>query len=661
MLRLSIGRSPIKESVLTFYSTRLSCIGIGVLLFIVMLLSSNGALLAQEDSGQKEKRGLRKGRAAKKAKLLEANPQDGEDKGERDENDTEIHIIHSDRLVVNRLEDDSKQRLIGDVEIEQGNMRLLCDSARFYQRKNNVEAFGNIVIEQGDSVTIKADKLYYDGNSREATLYGNVYLTDKESEIEADTLIYDLITKRAILVPDVRMKDGTSRVRSDSLTYFVNTKTAYLNGNVEMTDDEVFAQSDSLRYNVNTTDAELYGNVQFKDDANELEADQMSYNVNDQKGNYRGNGRLKNEDTTITSERGDYFGDTKTVTFEENVHLVSPQYDMKTDQLVYNTETELANMNGPTEIVTEDGTIVIQSGSYDLKNDRLITDKRATVNEGGNTLTADNLNYDKNTGEGFASGKVVWYDEERDLTIYSEELRLFEEDERVIAYEEVLLTKELDGDTLYLIADTLTTFAQAAERDSITGALVEKEGLYAYHNVRIYKSDMQGICDSLVYDLTDSTFQMYQDPILWVEQHQLEADTLLLYTENNSPSKIEMRHNAFLGTAVTPTVFDQVKGRYVFGDFLRNKISSLLVEGNAESIYYAQENDGSYSGMNRSISGRIKVVFSEGQVDNIRFLDQPIATFYPIDQIPPQQATIKGFRWKTEERPQLSQFIRPIQ
>ena len=115
----------------------------------------------------------------------------------------------------------------------------------------------------------------------------------------------------------------------------------------------------------------------------------------------------------------------------------------------------------------------------------------------------------KKTGIGNAKGNVFWVDTARNLTITSDFADFYDEDEKVLAYDNVLLSNVVEEDTLYITADTLTTFKQIATIAATDSTAAESDTaqiLYAYHHVKILKSDMQGVCDSLTYSLRDSVF-----------------------------------------------------------------------------------------------------------------------------------------------------------
>ena len=349
----------------------------------------------------------------------------------------------------------------------------------------------------------------------------------------------------------------------------------------------------------------------------------------------------------MTSQEGYYYGKTEKVLFKKQVHLISPEYDLKTDELDYDLKTEVADFSGPTTIVNKDGSVIqADKGRYDTKNDNIDLKGRTTLRQGKQRLTSEQFTYNKASGYGQAKGNVVWIDEEKNMVLNSQEAKFFDKDDRVEAYQDVLLTNLVDEDTLYLAADTLISFKsyRPQQKDSV-------QTFYAYRNVRLLKSDLQGVCDSLAYSLTDSVFRMYYNPVLWSDDIQMNADTIFVFTKNNEPEKIELRKNAFIGNKIQNYVFNQVQGKDINGYFKNGSIHRLDVDGNAESIYYAQNEAKEYIGVDKTTAASMRVYFDKSDVSRIAYYDVVQGTLYPIQDINPLNFILKGFQWMENRRP----------
>lgn len=635
--------------------------------------------------------------------------------GGNNNNDKTIEILSADLLEVQTEKSRELRKLVGNVALKQGNTIIRCDSAYFYISENNAQTYGHVVIEQGDSVTIKAEKLFFNGNKKTATLSKNVYLTDKKAEITADSLHYYLTPRKAVLRKNVHLTDKKSDITADKLDYDVGKKQAELRDNVHLKGQNADITAGKLNYNVETKDAEILQNVVLTSEKMTLKTEHLDYNINTQEGSYTEGGQIETQNKTLKSRSALYYGREDLVKFRDDVRLKSPEYDLSTPTLDYNLQTEVADFSGPTLIKSKDGDIKTNAGTYDSKNDRLDFKQRTTIQNKNQNITADQLRYNKKLGYSRAEGNVLMVDTVEKMTLRSRYANFYDNKNRMEAYQDVLLTNIIDGDTLYLAADTIisreadtlaidkkikpitpvispnkakvptktsgntaatpnpaaadtipiTTLPTATPNPIQKNDKTEKNKgkpkvFQAYRHVKILKSDLQAVADSLVYSLADSTFRLYHNPIVWSEKYQLNADTILLFTQKSKPDQADLIQNAYIGNEhEEPFVYDQVKAKQITALFSEGKISKLTAVGNAESIYYAQDEQKKYVGTNKSLSSAMVVYFLDKEVDRITFVEKPEATFYPIKQVNPKQFMLRGFKWLAEKRPKtLNDLLR---
>ncbi len=566
-----------------------------------------------------------------------AQTQDEKQDGASDE-DKIIHFKSNllEQIISKEIE---LKKLIGDVQMWQGDVQMVCDSAYFNMERNNVDAYGNVIIEQGDSIRITADYLTYYGNERIAFLYNNVTLTDQKSEITSDTLFYEVDRKHATLFQNVHLVDQKVSVDADSLEYYITPKQAY-----------------------------FYNNILLTDGSMELTTDSMDYNVNTKVGAYRGGGKVVNKSTNLKSLVGIYYGETDDLEFIEEVFFKDEDYELETELLRYNLQTEMAEFEGDSKIVQEGGVTFAKKGRYDKKNDQIYFGDRTIIENEEQYLEADEFEYDKSIGIGKASGNVVWKDTIRNLTIKSQYAEYYDQDEHILATDQALLINVIDGDTLYLAADTLTTYelgkidsigktdslgkADSTMIDSTNTAADTLKTFYAYRNVKLLKTDMQAKCDSMSYSFKDSTFKLYYNPIVWLENSQLTADTIIINTENNEPEDFQLRSNAFVISENDTGVYNQIKAKFIQGFFEENDLKLIHADQNVESIYFAQNDQREYYGANKASSAELNIYIEEQKVEKVVFIKQPEGSFTPMSLVNFKDFYLKGFSWRSEEKPQ---------
>ena len=89
----------------------------------------------------------------------------------------------------------------------------------------------------------------------------------------------------------------------------------------------------------------------------------------------------------------------------------------------------------------------------------------------------------------------------------------------------------------------------------------------------------------------------------------------------------------------------------MIADFKEGKIHTMSVLGNGQTLYYAKDNDSTYSGVNKAICSNLSIRFNKGKIGKIVFLLQPEATFYPVNQLPAEDKKLKQFTWHGDRRP----------
>ncbi|MDB5024982.1 MAG: hypothetical protein JWP78_2737 [Mucilaginibacter sp.] len=184
--------------------------------------------------------------------------------------------------------------------------------------------------------------------------------------------------------------------------------------------------------------------------------------------------------------------------------------------------------------------------------------------------------------------------------------------------------------------------------------------LSAFHHVKLFKSDLQGKSDSAFYSTSDSTIRLYVSPIVWTQGSQLSGDTINLQMKNKKFDNMESFPNAFVVNIDKgdSTHFNQSAGKKMRGFFNNSKLERLFIDGNAETIYFSRDS-GKISGMQRSLSSRIRINFKDGKVTNLVFLSKPEHRYGPLEKFTEDDKILKGFIWKPKERPVSKEAVIP--
>ena len=173
----------------------------------------------------------------------------------------------------------------------------------------------------------------------------------------------------------------------------------------------------------------------------------------------------------------------------------------------------------------------------------------------------------------------------------------------------------------------------------------------AYRNVRIFNDSLQAASDSLFYSFKDSVFRLYQDPVVWSKENQITGDTILLFTKNKKADRVQAFENGFMVNKLDPQAFNQVKSTRIDGYFTDGNIDSVRARGHAECIYYLQNEDSSYTGVNESKSDVMDIYFRDKELFKVVFRSGVTGTLWPIRQKSPSEMRLPHFRWLDERRP----------
>jgi hypothetical protein len=162
---------------------------------------------------------------------------------------------------------------------------------------------------------------------------------------------------------------------------------------------------------------------------------------------------------------------------------------------------------------------------------------------------------------------------------------------------------------------------------------------------------MQAVSDSLFYTFKDSIFNLYQDPVVWSRKSQVTGDTIYLYTRNKKADKFKVFENSFMVSEVQAGVYNQIKSTRMDGFFKEGTIDSVLAKGAAESVYFLQDKDSAFTGVNQTSSDWINALFKKGELSKVVLIKTVKGTVYPISQKRPSAMQLPKFQWLEARRP----------
>lgn len=175
--------------------------------------------------------------------------------------------------------------------------------------------------------------------------------------------------------------------------------------------------------------------------------------------------------------------------------------------------------------------------------------------------------------------------------------------------------------------------------------------LQAYHHVRIFSDSLQAISDSLFYSVKDSIFELFTNPVVWANKNQITGDTIFLYTKNKKANRLYVFENALAINKVGDNLFNQIKGTTLNGYFKDGVIDHMRAKGNAESIYYAQDDNKAFFGVNQAKADVIDMLFLNRELNKVILRNDAEGTMYPIKKVNFDDMRLRNFKWLEEKRP----------
>jgi lipopolysaccharide export system protein LptA len=575
-------------------------------------------------------------------------------------------------------------------------------------------------------------------------------------------------TTLQILAGHVRLKQGNSLFDCDSCVLNNGIKIFEAWGNVHIKDkDTVNITSSHLRYLIDKKLAYLDGGVKLTDGKGILTTPDLEYDMNTEIGIYKHGGRVVNKKTVLTSQEGWYYANLKDIYFKKNVIMKDPAYDINTDSLLYNTQSQTTRFIAQTIIKDTSGRIIeTTDGFYNMATGKAEFGKRPVIRDTKSKLyiTGDQVAMDDSSGTSQARGNVVIIDSAQGFTILAGEVFRDNKNERLLATRKPLMIIKQDNDSIYVTADTLFSarlsdlYARkdsmmkdtvkgvqvinlsknkgADKRDSmmalhppatrIDSVQTEKEIVSlpvkaiidsvkkdsiavlpvvtapetivkdstkklsplvklkpvankdsgaaktdslsiagkdpnkkdstdryfeAYRNVRIFSDSMQAVSDSMFYSFKDSVFRLFQHPILWSKGSQITGDTVLLFTKNKKADRVKVFENGFLVNEADPGVYNQVRSIRMDGFFKEGSLDSVRAAGYAECIYFIQDEDSAYTGINESKCDVMDIYFIAKELDKIVFRSGVTGTIWPMKDKTPSEMRLEKFQWLDSRRP----------
>lgn len=605
-------------------------------------------------------------------------------------NDSDTADVYSDHL--RYLTDKRIAYLTNNVKLTDGKGVLTTKNLEYdVNTKVGIYKKGGKVVSKSTVVT--SDEGYYYADLKDVYFKKNVRLKDPKYELESDSLLYNTEFETARFIAETFIKDSSNRTIKTREGYY-NQQTGIAefgkrpvvqDGAIQATGDKMYSDdatgitqitgrailidtssdrtvfADEIFFN-NKTESFLATKkplmiIKQENDSIFITADTLfSAKLSDL---YSKKESTKQMDTVMVQKTDDKMNiDNKKSEVPDSLH--SSSSDISKNKNANTGKKDVLQEIKPTDLKTRDSVNFI-SADAQISTGRLTEQnkkKDATVNTGviPEIKPADSKTRDSaisTSASSQISPLLMESNKKTDTTTKNnvfKEIKTFDSktgDSTNLASADSLLSEQNKVKDFSEKKDTLieVKVIEINTKDS-TNRYFE-----AFRNVRIFSDSLQAVCDSMFYSFKDSVFRLYDNPIVWSKESQITGDTILLYTKNKKADKMEILRNSFIASLVASDIFNQVRSARMDAYFKEGSIDSVRANGKAESIYFIQDEDSAFTGINQSTSDLMDIFFRNRELERVVFRGQVKGTIWPMQAKTPLEMRLPNFKWQDERRP----------
>lgn len=470
--------------------------------------------------------------------------------------------------------------------------------------------------------------------------------------IHADRLRFDqfsMMPAAQILNGNVAFRHKGATLYCDSAYFYQESNSFRAFGHVKMYQGDTLSLfSDYAYYDGDNQMAEARHNVVLTHRKTKLYTDSLNYDRLYGIGYFFEGGKMVDKQNVLVSDWGEYDTETRQAVFNYSVNLKNPKFVLTTDTLHYDTKTSMAHIVGPSEITSGESVIHTSQGYYDTNAEKARLYGRSTLTNNGKELTGDSLFHDEKTGISQGFSNVVYNDTVNKNQMTSNYFWYNDSTGYAFATDSAVLKDYSQGaDTLFVHSDTMKVYTFNMNTDSVY------RKAHCYNKVRAYRTDVQAVCDSLVYNTKDSCLTMYKDPIIWNADRQLLGEVVEVYMKDSTIDHAHIINQAFSVERLPndTTRFNQIASREMFGYFDKGEMRETEAVGNVQCIYYFQDDkDSSLISMTYLETDTMRMFMLDRKLQSIWACKQN-GIMYPITQIPPLKDKLPAFAWFDYIRP----------
>lgn len=582
-----------------------------------------------------------------------------------------VYLLHANETRYNQRINADAQILVGNVAFRHDSLYMYCDSALFFEASNSLKAYGRVHMAQGDTLFLDGEQLFYDGDAMLAEIRYNVRMEDPSMVLTTDSLNYDRTLNLGYYFEGGTLRDSLNTLTSDWGEYDTKTKDALFNYNVTLTNDNFVLTSDTLGYNTGTRIAVITGPSEIDNGSNHITSTLGYYHTNEDQAQLLNRSVLHNDNYRMVGDSlfydhalgyGEAFRNVIMDDYKEKCRLTGEYaYYNEVVDSAYATGKAIAidysqgdslfihadTLSMTTHLIPVPPAVPQQPATPQMPAAPLLPNSPDTPAPSDTTATAPSDTLALPTIPEIPDNPEIPEipDNPGSQTPPDSSLAVLPlpaEDAIALPQD----TSTADSISLPLASDTIPTEPADSTYRIIKG----------FHKVRMYRSDVQAVCDSLVFSTLDSCITMYYDPIIWNGGQQVLGEKILIYLNDSTIDWVHIQNQALLVEQLDTAHFNQISGREIKAYFKNGEIDYADVIGNVLVAYYYQEDEGQeLTGLNTTQASHLTAYMVDRQMEKLLITNKSNGVFYPILQIPPDKMKLPTFGWFSKLRP-LSPF-----
>lgn len=466
----------------------------------------------------------------------------------------------------------------------------------------------------------------------------------------------DFIDKNQNEIPGAIVFTGNVQVEHNGVKINCNKAYHYTDedyvkafGNVSLNQgDTIVMNSRYAEYNGKTQFAFATGDVNLRSPDSNLTTDTIYFDRSIQQAYYKSWGTITNKENTLKSKSGRYFLNSKKYVFKTAVTVVNPQVTIKTNNLDFYDNSGHAYVYGPSTITSKENVINTTKGFYDTKNDvgRLLDKSNIVYNN--RKVEGDIINYDRKKNFAKATNNVKITDTINNMIATGHYAEVFRnvggtKKDSMFITKKALIKTLVEKDTMYLHGKKIL----------VTGP-VEDRTIRAFNNVRFFKTDMSGKCDSIHSNNKTQLTKLIGKPVIWNSDNQMTGDEIHLIGNNKTEKldSLKILNNAFLIQKDTlgEDNYNQVKGQFLYGKFRENKLYEVDLIKNTEKLYFMYNDANEMVGIDKGVSSSINMQLEDNKIVELTSFKKIESFTYPDKDFPKNARRLRGFVWRIDEK-----------